>query len=688
MQPLAYHFFDEFKLPLSTLKGIGTNKELALKSAGIADLGSLLFNKPRKYIDRTTLGKKDSLQDGATIQSIGEVKGVKEMGIGKKKRLIVTVFATDFFIDLTFFRYNNWLKDHFKIGSTLFFTGKLGYFNGWQIVHPECEIMGSKDDTALIGGIVSFYRISEPLKKIGIDSRAIRSLVNQALNLLEGKIGEYYPQKISQNLKVGDLFSAIKEIHFPTSRENYFKAQNRMKVDEILPLLFLLSMRKKSEEISKFSELNITKKDIDYILSLFPFEFTTGQKGVIFSTLEDIKNGKTSNRLIQGDVGSGKTAVAFFFMILFSGFGYQSVMMAPTEVLAKQHYQKLQEMLFGLNFPIFLLTGSTTAKEKQKIKSIIATGETTIVIGTHALIEDGVEFNNLGFVVVDEQHRFGVEQRLKLIKKNKSNQKPHIIYMTATPIPRTVVQTLYGDLDTSIIDVLPMGRQPITTGVIFEDRQEKMFDFIKSELNAGRQAYFIYPLVDDSEKMNLKSAIMQAEEIAENHLKGYTVGLLHGKLKASEKEQVLKDFKEQKYHALVSTTVVEVGVDVPNATIMVVENAERFGLSQLHQLRGRVGRGSFKSYCFLLPSPTIAEDSLVRLRVMENTTSGFDISEEDMKLRGPGEFTGIKQSGITEFNYINLIKDQNMISNIKEFCLNYLGDQDKDTKFLNILKST
>jgi len=686
LQPLAYHFFKDFKTKLSVLDGVGPKKEVALVSAGIKDLGALLFYKPRKYIDRTTLAKSDSLIEGENIQSIGEVKNIKELGGGKGKRLIVTVFAADFFIDLTFFRYNKWLKDHFTVDNTIFFTGKLKFFNGWQIVHPEFEIMGNKDDKTLIQGIVPFYRIPENLKKAKIDSRFLRKMISQAFDLIDKKSPDYYPQKVADELKIGNFFSALYEIHFPTSRPNYFKAQNRLKVDEILPLLFLLSLRKQTEKKDKSFDIKITKKDIDYITKLFPFKFTTGQESVIEAVIMDIKEGKIANRLIQGDVGSGKTAVAFFFMILFSGFGYQSVMMAPTEVLAKQHYYKLKELLFGLNFPIFLLTGSTTAKEKREIKGIIATGQSTIIIGTHALIEDDVVFNNLGFVIVDEQHRFGVDQRLKLIKKNKSHLKPHIIYMTATPIPRTIVQTLYGDLDTSIIDTMPMGRIPITTGIVFENKMGKMFDFIKKEIDSGRQVYFIYPLVNDSDKIDLKSAIVQAEEMSEVHFKGYSVGLLHGKLKGVEKDKILTDFKKEKYQILVSTTVVEVGVDVPNATIMVIENAERFGLSQLHQLRGRVGRGSYKSYCFLLPSPTVADDSMERLRVMGKMSSGFDLSEEDMKLRGPGEFTGIRQSGITEFNYINLVKDVKMISNLRKFITIYINDKNRDEKFIEFVK--
>jgi len=686
LNPLAYHYFNDLKQKISVLNGVGSKKEIALRSAGLKDLGSLLFYKPRKYIDRTTLDKKDTLVDGDVVQSIGEVKTVKEIGVGRKKRLIVTVFASDFFIDLAFFRYNKWLKDHFTIDSTIFFTGKLKFYNGWQLVHPEFEIMANRDEKTLSQGIVPFYRISDNLKQVNIDSRYLRKLIDQAFSLITEKSKDYYPQFLSEKLKTADFFQSLYEIHFPTSRENYFKAQNRMKIDEILPLLFLLAMRKKQQVKEDTFKVDITKKDIDYILSLFPFEFTTGQQSVVGSVIEDINSGKIANRLIQGDVGSGKTAVAFFFMILFSGFGYQSVMMAPTEVLAKQHYYKIKELLFGLNFQIFLLTGSTTAKEKEKIKGIIATGETTIVIGTHALIEDDVVFNNLGFVVVDEQHRFGVDQRLRLIKKNKAGLKPHIIYMTATPIPRTIVQTLYGDLDTSIIDTMPMGRQPITTGIVYENKIEKMYGFIKQELDAGRQAYFIYPLVDDSDKINLKSAIVQAEEMAEVHFKGYSVGLLHGKLKGAEKDRILTEFKEKKFNILVSTTVVEVGVDVPNSTIMVIEHAERFGLSQLHQLRGRVGRGSFKSYCFLIPSPEIADESLIRLQVMEKTSSGFDLSEEDMKLRGPGEFTGIRQSGITEFNYINLVKDVKMISNIRNIVTEYLYLPSRDEKFIKFVK--
>ncbi len=669
-------FYPVLKEPIDNLKGIGKKRKAQFNKLGFYTIGDILLYFPKTYIDRSNLDTYQTIEENKYITVFGEVQSVEEIG-KNTKRLRVLLYCENFFISLIFFKYSSWLKNFFQIGDKIIASGKAHYmFNMWQIVHPEFEKVFSDEELKEKTGIYPVYRITDKMKSFSIDSKFLSKIIKTALDYVKDEITEYLPESFLKVIKFLPLYESLKELHFPTDRENYKKAILRMKFEEIYPLMFLLEYKRQKDKLSRGIRIDITENDVKHLYSFFPFEFTNAQKRVVSEILKDIKDGKVVNRLIQGDVGSGKTAVAFFFMILFTSFGYQTVMMAPTEVLARQHYQKLTSMLFGKNFPIYLLIGDTKKKEKDKIKTILKNGDPAIVIGTHALIEDDVEFSSLALAIVDEQHRFGVEQRGKLIEHSKAPFKPHLIYMTATPIPRTLTQTLYGDLDVSIIDEMPPGRKPVKTYVIKSDKIEKVYNFLKQELKKGRQAYFIYPLIEENERLNLKSAIESANRLNEVVFKEFNVGLLHGKMKSEEKERILNDFRNKKYDILVSTTVIEVGIDVPNATVMVIENAERFGLSQLHQLRGRVGRGEYESYCFLITSENISPDSLRRLYILEKTNSGFEIAEEDLKIRGPGELTGVRQSGLTEFRFINLIRDGNLIAKIKDFIRVYIKNLD------------
>lgn len=689
MKPFSFYRCEVLSHPLSAVKGVGTKKDETFRLSGFSSVGDLLYYRPRKYIDRSRLDSAQTIETGKVIQIIAIVKSIHEVGYSKK-RLEVAVSLPGLVIKIVFFRFSKWLKDYFEAGDTIFFSGKIENYRGiWQMVHPDFEVMGKSNDKQLEQGIVSFYKTTEQMKKTHLDSRALRRVIYDCLEYCQNFFNDPLESKTMTELGLPSLLQSLKQLHFPDSAKNFFRALIRLKTDEIMPLMFLLEYRKMYEKKQKVPKIAFSQDAVVSTKSKFPFELTNGQKSVIDDIITDISSQRLTNRLIQGDVGSGKTAVAFFFVMLFANAGYQSVIMAPTEVLAKQHYMNFMNIA-GDEISCALLTGDT--KEKQKIKDSILNKQTMVLIGTHALIEDDVTFDRLAFAVIDEQHRFGVDQRLKLIKKSGWDYRPHVIHMTATPIPRTMTQTLYGDLDVSVIDELPPGRQPITTKVVPQNELEKIYKFVEDKLDDGCQAFFIYPLVEEGKTEKLKSAVETALHLTETIFPNKKIGLLHGKMKSSQKETAITDFRNKMVDILVSTTVVEVGVDIPNATIMVIENAERFGLSQLHQLRGRVGRGNKKSYCFVIPSSDIAPDSLNRLEIFAKNSSGFKLSQEDLNLRGPGEFTGIRQSGITEFTFVNLKNDSKLISKVRKFAAYYLGkkttaDKNFITTMQNYLKT-
>ena len=600
------------------------------------------------------------------VQLCGEIRSFEEMGEGASRRIVAHFTDGTGFVDLVWFRGLKYLKNRFKLGEKYIVFGKPTVFNGRvNIAHPDVDVVEALQLSTM--GLKPYYNTTEKMKRSGLNSQAMVKLM-QNLFALAGDVlmPETLPLFITTKHKLMPLSDALRIIHFPKSMKELRDAEYRLKFDELfyiqLSILHYAKDRMQKYVGHKFAKVG--EMFNRFYSECLPFELTGAQKRVVKEIRRDVGGNHQMNRLLQGDVGSGKTLVALLSMLLAKDNGYQACLMAPTEILAEQHCATLRRMLARLPIRVELLTGSTKQKERTPILEGLIDGSVDILVSTHAVLEDKVQFQNLGLVVIDEQHRFGVIQRAKMWAK--SNIPPHILVMTATPIPRTLAMTLYGDLDVSVIDELPPGRKPIATRHIFRNRADEMYSFMHRQIQEGRQVYVVYPLISESEKLDLKNLEDGYRQLC-NIFCDYSLSKLHGKMKPKEKEDEMRRFASGETQILVSTTVIEVGVDVPNATVMVIENAERFGLSQLHQLRGRVGRGGNQSYCLLVTDYKLSEDTRKRMEIMTSSNDGFVIAEADLKLRGPGDIEGTKQSGIAfDLKIANLARDEQLLQYVRE----------------------
>ncbi len=669
------------------LPGVGPQRaELLKKELAIRTFRELLYYFPYKYIDRTKFHRVSEINaNQAYIQVKGRIKSFELIGERHKQRLSAVFYDETGSLDLIWFSGIKYIRENLKTDKVYVAFGKPSVFNGRvNIIHPELE--SSESEQVTTGVLQAFYNTTEILKKRFLNTRAINKIQYNLAQAVDGKIYETLPPHIREPLKLLPLNQALRHIHFPESTHLLQKATFRLKFEELFYIqLKILGLKHKREEAFKgfiFSTIgyNFNK----FYENNLPFELTNAQKKVIKEIRKDMGSGKQMNRLLQGDVGSGKTLVALMVALIAFDNGFQASLMAPTEILAIQHFNTIQRMLTGMGVKVALLTGSTKKKDRGIIHQGIETGEIQLLVGTHALIEDTVSFSKLGLVIIDEQHRFGVAQRAKLWKKNPGIP-PHVLVMTATPIPRTLAMTLYGDLDVSVIDELPPGRKPIDTRHFYENRRKEVYQFIRDQVNAGRQAYIVYPLISESEKLDLKN-LEDGYELLKEVFPRFKLSMVHGRMKPSVKDQEMQLFKEGKTQIMVATTVIEVGVDVPNASVMIIESAERFGLSQLHQLRGRVGRGAEQSYCLLMSSYKISNESRKRLETMVRTNDGFEIAEVDLHLRGPGDLEGTQQSGLgINLNIANLGKDGEILRVARNMAADVLDDDPRLQKHENQL---
>ncbi|MDD4678907.1 MAG: ATP-dependent DNA helicase RecG [Tissierellia bacterium] len=639
------------------LKGVGPIRALKLQKLDIFTVGDLLNYFPVKYEDRRVVKNINEIfEQGKYLLKLRIFEKPKHSRIKKNMTIIKAICKDDTgFITLTFFN-QDFLMDKLIAGEYYYVFGNVKIsFGKLEITNPEIELM-DKDWKA--GNIMPVYALT-----YGLSNNEITKLVKTALETYYDQIQDVLPKEIIKKYDLTSKKIAIKNLHFPSDSKKYSLSKRTIAFEKLLIMqLGLFNIKNNlSNELSDIALRNTMLSE--KLLSSIPYKLTKAQLKVISEIKEDLKSKKTMNRLIQGDVGSGKTVVAVYSLLMAVGSGYQSSMMAPTEILALQHYETIKEYIetADLNVNIEILTGSTKPKEKQEILNKLKSGEIDIVVGTHALIEDNVEFKNIGLVVTDEQHRFGVRQRAKLSNKGKN---PHILIMTATPIPRTLALMIYGDLDISLIDEMPPGRQKIITSIVTDKEKAKAYDFIKNQVDSGRQAYIVAPLVDESENLDLNSAVEIFKELKSSYFSGYKLGLLHGKMSNSEKEEVINKFYKGRINVLISTTVVEVGVNVPNAVVMLVLNAERFGLAQLHQLRGRVGRGKHQSYCILV-NESKTKKSKDRMNILKRTNNGFIIAEEDLKIRGPGDFFGVRQHGLSKFEIQNIVNNVETVQQVQ-----------------------
>ena len=649
------------------LPGVGEQRATLLsRELNIRSLYDLLYYFPYKYIDRSRVFKVSELGGQLQhVQLLGEIRSFEEMGEGASRRLVAHFTDGTAFVDLVWFRGIKFIKNRLKLNTRYVVFGKPSMFNGRvNIAHPDV------DDASLLKldtmGLQPYYNTTEKMKRSGLNSNAMLKLIQNLLELLKYPLPETLSPDIVQRNGLMSLDDALRIIHFPRNGKELQLAQYRLKFEELffIQLNILHYARERQTRYVGHRFAKVGEMFNRFYSEQLPFKLTNAQKRVVKEIRADVNSERQMNRLLQGDVGSGKTLVALMSMLLAKDNGYQACLLAPTEILAEQHFATLRRMLGGLPVRVELLTGSTKAKERVPLFEALEDGSIDILVGTHAVLEDNVQFRNLGIVVIDEQHRFGVVQRAKMWAKNAI--PPHILVMTATPIPRTLAMTLYGDLDVSVIDELPPGRKPITTSHIFRNRIDSLYSFIRTQINEGRQAYIVYPLISESEKLDLKNLEDGYKQLC-NVFCDYKLSKLHGKMKPKEKDEEMRRFASGETQILVSTTVIEVGVDVPNASVMVIENAERFGLSQLHQLRGRVGRGASQSYCILVTDYKLSEDTRKRMEIMTTSNDGFEIAEADLKLRGPGDMEGTQQSGIAfDLKIANLARDEQLLKFVRE----------------------
>lgn len=655
-----------FETSIEFLKGVGPQKaQLLQQELQIFTYGDLLSHFPFRHEDRTAFYRIQELTDsGAFVQVNGRLRSLYRVGEGRKERLQGELIDGTGTLSLTWFQGISYLEKQLQVGGEYIVYGKPAVFQGhFQISHPEMDVLTPRNEDR--GYFQAIYPLTEKLKKRYVDSKQISKWMRLVLEQTKGQVQETLPPSLCQRYRLLPKSDALWQIHFPTQPEGLKQALRRLKFEELFYNQFrLISQKMGRQEKFPGQIFTHTRLLTDFYENHLPFDLTNAQKRVIKEVFLDLRTGKQMNRLVQGDVGSGKTIVAFICMLLAIDNNAQACLMAPTEILAEQHFNGLSYYASLLGLQIARLTGSTKKKERQEIHQGLLDGSLHLIVGTHALLEDIVQFKNLGLVIIDEQHRFGVAQRAKLWAKNKVCP-PHILVMTATPIPRTLALTLYGDLDLSVIDELPKGRKPIKTVHQYDADRLKVFEFLRHEIAKGRQVYIVYPLIEESEQLDHKN-LMDGYESISRAFPECALSIVHGKMKSADKAFEMDRFKRGETQIMVATTVIEVGVDVPNASVMVIENAERFGLSQLHQLRGRVGRGAEQSYCILMSDYKLSHDTRQRLQTMVATNDGFEIAEADLRLRGPGDMAGTQQSGLIDLKIADLAKDSEMLKYARE----------------------
>lgn len=647
--------------PIEYLKGVGPYRASLLKSElGIHTYQDLLHFFPNRYLDRTKYYQISELQaESAEVQIIGKVLRMEEVKQKRGSRL-VAVFqdASGNTMELLWFRGQKWIQENIKRNAVYVIFGKLNWFNGRvSMPHPEMELLAIHQQS-LKSGLQAIYPSTDKLSKARISNKMISTWMEKLIKAYATMLTESLSEPILKDLQLMSKKAALWYIHFPKNQESLAQAQFRLKFEELFYIQLQLVRKKvmRQAKIKGYPFEQIGAHFLGFYEHHLPFALTNAQKRVVREIRKDLASNAQMNRLLQGDVGSGKTIVAFLSMLIAIDNGFQACLMAPTEILATQHYHGLKEFCDRIGVQIALLTGSSTTKERREIHAHLLSGELQILVGTHALLEDKVKFANLGFAIIDEQHRFGVEQRSKLWHKNEL--PPHILVMTATPIPRTLAMNLYGDLDISIIDELPPGRKPVKTLHKYDSNRLAIQGFIREEIAKGRQIYIVYPLIEESEVLEYKNLMEGYESLSRDFpMPDYQISVVHGQMSAADKEYEMQRFASGKTNIMVATTVIEVGVNVPNASVMIIESAERFGLSQLHQLRGRVGRGAEQSYCILVTGYKLSEDSKTRMQTMVATTDGFEIAEVDLKLRGPGDLMGKQQSGVLNLRIADIVKD-------------------------------
>ncbi|MBP3678802.1 MAG: ATP-dependent DNA helicase RecG [Bacteroidaceae bacterium] len=676
--------FDLKTRDIKYLQGVGPQRAALLsKELNIASLHDLLYYFPYKYVDRSRLYYIHEIDGNMPyIQLKGEILSFETIGEGRNRRLVAHFSDGTGVVDLVWFQGIKYLMGRYKVHEEYIVFGKPTVFNGRiNVAHPDIE--QAKDLTLSSMGLQPYYNTTEKMKRSGLNSHAMEKLVKNAFALLQFPLPETIAPKIIEKHHLMSLDEAIRQIHFPQNPELLRKAQYRLKFEELF-YIQLNILRYAKDRQKKFRGLyfeRVGETFNTFYSQNLPFQLTNAQKRVIKEIRKDMGSGRQMNRLLQGDVGSGKTLVALMSMLIALDNGYQACLMAPTEILAAQHYETIVNLLFGMNVRVELLTGSIKGKKREQILKSLLTGETQILIGTHAVLEDTVNFSSLGMVVIDEQHRFGVAQRAKLWNKNAT--PPHVLVMTATPIPRTLAMTLYGDLDVSVIDELPPGRKPIQTIHQFDNRRNSLYAGIRKQISEGRQVYIVYPLIKESEKIDIKNLEDGYAHVCEE-FPDCKVSKVHGQMKPAEKDEEMQRFVNGETQIMVATTVIEVGVNVPNASVMVIENAERFGLSQLHQLRGRVGRGADQSYCILVTNYKLSEETRKRLEIMVQTNDGFEIAEADLRLRGPGDLEGTQQSGVAfDLKIADIARDGQLLQYVREVALEIIEQDPQGTAVEN-----
>lgn len=686
------HFKNRLLTPIQYVKGVGPKRAKLFEKKGILTVEDGLYFLPRSYEDRRHLKKISELRAGGKETGFGEIllSGTAFYQNKKKRVFEVVVGDGSGTITLKWFRGNErYLKERFKKGQRMIFSGEVRWFNYQkEIHHPDVEIVEGdiEEDYLNFKRIVPIYSETE-----GLYQKTLRRLLKSIVDGYSDELMSPIPAEIVERQDLIDFSEAFRRVHFPPDGESIEKlnlqrsdGHRRIIFDEFFFLELGLALKKRGVALEAGISFKTGGTLSKKLLNQLSFQLTRAQERALAEIVEDMEKPHPMNRLIQGDVGSGKTIVALLASLRAVEFGYQAAIMAPTEVLAEQHYLTIHRWVEPLGVGVALLTSNIKGSEREEIYDRIRRGEVQIVIGTHAVIQEQVEFHRLGLAIIDEQHKFGVVQR-GLLKKKGGN--PDVLVMTATPIPRTLAMTIYGDLDISLIDEMPPGRLPVETKVFTESARSRVYRIVEEEVKKGRQVFIVYPLVEESEKLDLMDATQMAERLQKDVFPGFRIGLLHGRMKSDEKEAIMGEFKERAIHILVATTVIEVGIDIPNASIMVVEHAERFGLSQLHQLRGRIGRGQYPSKCILLAQYRSSEEAKVRLRAMEQTNDGFKIAEQDLELRGPGEFFGIRQSGLPDFRVAHLIRDTPILIEARKEAFRLVqGDPDLEKPSHSALK--
>lgn len=646
---------------LQYIKNVGPARAKVLSEIGLEDSEDLLYYFPRRHLDRTTVTAISLLKKDMITTIVGKVETCGERKTRKGKLFQAVLSDGTGLLTLLWFNGVPYIKKSIEIGDQFAVHGKIEFYNGLQIVHPEYDKLNIDDDPLNTGSVIPLYPLTQELQKAGIENRFFRKIIRRMLKEINN-IPDFFPPKFLQKHKLVSRYEALHWIHFADKEKDVKRAIYRLKFDEHFFLQLLMALKKESNCRVGTKPLDKTGPHVKLIYDQLNFELTDAQNRVLKEIRTDLGKPITMNRLLQGDVGSGKTIVAVLAAAIAIGNNVQIAVMAPTEILVRQHYESFKKFSEIGKITCAILVGNTKEGERKKVIDALKTGRIDLIVGTHALIQKDIEFKNLGLVIVDEQHRFGVAQRGDLVEKGLN---PHFLAMTATPIPRTLAITYHGDMDLSIIDELPKHRKPVITKKIGPERLKNVYNFMNNEVSKGRQCMIVYPLVEETEKSDLAAAVEAYETLSRTAFTDVNVGLIHGRMKKEEKDNIMNEFSDNRIQILVSTTVIEVGIDVPNATVMLVEHADRFGLIQLHQLRGRVGRGSEKSYCIFVQRD-ITENSRKRLDIMERTNDGFVISDEDLKLRGPGEFFGIRQSGFFKYKIADLVMDGPIIKSARK----------------------